>query len=69
MADLKKCPFCGCQAAVFGGGDNWGVYCTNVNCIAHDLMPYYSDEFYAVKAWNRRYAPHTEIDFDYEAED
>ena len=68
MAELKPCPFCGCRGddlALLPADADWFVYCINCNtCGATG-----ETKKEAIEAWNRRYTPTSEIDFDYEAED
>ena len=71
MAELKPCPFCGGEAAVltkymmFG---NWyQPYCINYKC--NTKGENFATKKEAIEAWNKRYEPQEEIDFDYAAED
>ena len=74
MAELKPCPFCGGKAILQHTSEGRGysfIRCTRCFtkgqsfCMKFDAS---SDEE-AIEAWNRRYTPTSEIDFDYEAED
>lgn len=82
MAELKPCPFCGGEAKHFvfceGVYDETrlkhNVQCLNkkLNCFARvgrDWVLGYSTKEEAIEAWNRRYEPVSDIDYDYEAED
>ena len=66
MVKLKPCPFCGRELLVVEGwkGCVW-VECINCNTEGPDK----DTESEAIEAWNKRYTPTTEIDFDYGAED
>ena len=73
---LRECPFCGGKAnthacaefdndalkIIYGG--NYGVHCSECNVATR---PYPLEEL-AIEAWNKRYTPYEEIDFDYGAE-
>ena len=61
---LLNCPFCGGRAEVKGKEGKW-VVC--VDCFSENS--YYKTEEEAIAAWNRRYEPTGEVDFDYAAED
>ena len=71
MTELKPCPFCGGKAFVsaklpyFGERFTLAVVCEK--CNASSKHKNFEDE--AIEAWNRRYEPVSEIDFDYETED
>lgn len=65
MAELKPCPFCGAKAEIAEYGC-YSVYCTR-QCCEQPIA--YPDRETAINAWNRRYEPVSEIDFDYAAED
>ena len=72
--ELKPCPFCGRKAELvtmeFGSGSIYfGTTCENWLCAVASVIPYFSSKEEAIEAWNRRYEPKQEIDFDYEAED
>lgn len=76
MAELRECPFCGGEAHTYTYSamqkgqikDKWLVHCKKcgLNYPAKKTCNY---EFEAIEAWNRRYTPPSEIDFDYGAED
>lgn len=66
MAELKRCPFCGGEATVRTFYKGFCVCCTK--CKASTLR-YSPREEMATEAWNKRYTPSSEIDFDYSAED
>ena len=79
MAELKPCPFCGGHdvrkiTTLF----DCRIFCATCRAsmlrenfikrssLAETLV---EAEPEAIEAWNRRYTPTSEIDFDYEAED
>ena len=71
MSELKPCPFCGDFATqsirmpLHGEQVKYKIMCSS--CCAQTAEKH--DPANAIKAWNRRYEPDSEIDFDYEAED
>ena len=72
MSELKPCPFCGDESPIlkteFIG--ELGFSYTKVQCWACGAsISAYSQEERAIREWNRRYEPVSEIDYDYEAED
>ena len=76
MVELKPCPFCGGEADY--RTENFGarvwVKCVicGVSTSRYDtnmIVDGKGGKDWATKAWNRRYTPPSEIDFDYGAED
>ena len=72
MAELKPCPFCGGEAdmtkrktaiATF-----YRVFCANYDCKVKPSAPERWIKDDAIEAWNRRYEPKEELEFDYGAE-
>ena len=49
MAELKPCPFCGGEAALWGGFDGYEAYC--INCQAKVEREGRAE---TIEAWNRR---------------
>ena len=69
MTELKPCPFCGGKAIFCGGSlqDSRRVYIAcEKNCVEQCHIRNRKE---AIEAWNKRYEPQEEIDFDYAAED
>lgn len=68
MSELKKCPFCGSEANIVGGSEDWhptsydpdsggdpySIVCSGCEC-GMALAFWDSDE--AIAAWNRRVGP------------
>ena len=73
MAELKPCPFCGGRAFRYHRkepfGDSYRVYCGNEDCCVQPQTHAYFKKEQAENAWNRRYVPTAEVEFDYAAED
>ena len=71
MSELKKCPFCGAEAKMVGGPEDWhptsydpdsggdpySIVCTGCEC-GMVLVFWDSDE--AIAVWNRRAQPENE---------
>ena len=61
---LLKCPFCGADAVMFEDyryrndpTDMWlvyGVMCQSTDCIMHQSQKFYTTDYDARNAWNRR---------------
>ena len=72
MAELKPCPFCGGKAKYMYSMPYNVVKCTKCKVFGKTIVDSYEQQdgkAEAIEAWNKRYTPHEEIDFDYEAED
>ncbi len=70
MAELKPCPFCGGEACVqfYPFEPAAEVVCSE--CGARGTAWFgEKNEERAIEAWNRRYEPKGELEFDYGAED
>ena len=48
---------------------DYQVHCSTKTCFARNLNKHFHSRVEAIEAWNRRYTPASEIDFDYGAED
>ena len=73
MAKLKPCPFCGGEAVMkitphVPVGNDFTPQCAEPSCAGRLTKKWFSIET-AIYAWNRRYVPTEEVDFDYAAED
>ena len=71
--ELKPCPFCGGEPEYITGKTHGFVRCKNLMCgCAGPAMPI-SDTYAAmpeaIKKWNTRHVPKSELEFDYESED
>lgn len=51
---LKPCPFCGSEASINSGTEDYYVSCRNVDCAAALVARSFSSEEEAINAWNRR---------------
>lgn len=72
MTELKPCPFCGGKAKFVYHMPYNAVRCTKCKTYGKTVVDMYEQQdgrAEAIEAWNRRYEPVIEIDFDYEAED
>ena len=72
MAELKPCPFCGGKAKYVYAMPYNAVKCRKCNTWGKTVLDIYEQQDgkqAAIEAWNRRYTPASEIDFDYGAED
>ena len=69
MAELKPCPFCGCNKIEVHRDVEAAI--TRYRGVCWDCVAqiYRGTKEEVIEAWNRRYTPTSEIDFDYEAED
>ena len=72
MTELKPCPFCGREKIHIMvrfplHNEMVGYYSVCAYCGARSAIQ--CEEQWSIEAWNRRYTPHSEIDFDYGAED
>lgn len=70
MAELRECPFCGGKAYIdkyMQPKEEYRVRCLYCHTSFGRCAGLSKKE--AIKAWNRRYIPPSEIDFDYGAED
>ncbi len=53
MEELKKCPFCGSKAVIYGKGNSRSIYCKNDNCRL-GLAPKIQGIEGKIKEWNKR---------------
>lgn len=53
MIDLKKCPFCGSEAELYGECDMVKVRCSNYDCQCQ-LVTWFDEPEEAADEWNRR---------------
>ena len=75
LPKLRECPFCGGRARISADteatrdsqGRLWAFTAVCDSCCASSGLTFSTEK--AIEAWNRRYTPPSEIDFDYEAED
>ena len=71
MSELKPCPFCGGKAKYIYQIPYNVVKCTKCKVFGKTIVDSYEQrdgKVEAIKAWNKRYTPPEEINFDYEAE-
>lgn len=53
MEELKKCPFCGSKAVIYGKGNSRSIYCKKDNCRL-GLVPKIQGIEGKIKEWNKR---------------
>ena len=73
MEELKPCPFCGARVTDYDQPIGLGyAYTIDAYCVICDRCGanggHHDGRAEAIEAWNRRYEPQQELEFDYGAE-